>query len=505
MAGSTTDVAPGTDPAELGGYQQELKRSLGSFQVFAISFAFISVAVGIFSTYGQVLQTGGPVGIWLWVAVAVGQVLVALVYAQFAARIPLSGSAYQWASRLASPRIGWGFGWLTVCYLAIAVVAIDNALASQAFMPLFGIRADEDTARVITLVVLFVQAVIVIASTRLVAVINATAVGLELAVVLLLAVALTIAVLVTGSGDAANLVSRGVTADAPDYLAVGGGLMAAMVMGLATLVGFESAANLSEEAKEPLRSVPRAIVASVAAAGVLGLVFLVALTAAIKDIPRVTASDSPVAQIIRDQLGTTTEKAFLIGITVAFFGAGMVVMTACSRMVFAMSRDSRFPAHQLMRKVSPRTQTPIPATILILVVGVVLMVALPGAALLKLIVASSVLPALIYACTIVLYLRVRGRFEHRKGAFDLGRFELPVAICALVWVAFSLFVLVAPSEALVPDLVVVGLLVAGGVFFVGLLVFDRQALESPPGSPAAAVPAQGTPAELSKLYDGQPS
>jgi hypothetical protein len=31
---------------ELGGYQQELKRTLGSFQVFAISFAFISVAVG---------------------------------------------------------------------------------------------------------------------------------------------------------------------------------------------------------------------------------------------------------------------------------------------------------------------------------------------------------------------------------------------------------------------------------------------------------------------------
>ena len=33
------------------GYEPELKRTLGSFQIFAISFAFISVAVGIFSTY----------------------------------------------------------------------------------------------------------------------------------------------------------------------------------------------------------------------------------------------------------------------------------------------------------------------------------------------------------------------------------------------------------------------------------------------------------------------
>ena len=145
---------------DLGGYRQELKRTLGSFQVFAISFAFISVAVGIFGTYDDVLQNAGPVGIWLWVIAAVGQTLVALVIAQFAARISLSGSSYQWASRLANPKIGWGFGWLTFCYLAIAVVAVDNALASQAFMPLFGMEPDEDTARVITLVVLLVQAVL---------------------------------------------------------------------------------------------------------------------------------------------------------------------------------------------------------------------------------------------------------------------------------------------------------------------------------------------------------
>ena len=46
---------------DLGGYRQELKRTLGPFQVFAISFAFISVVVGIFGTYDDVLQTSGPV------------------------------------------------------------------------------------------------------------------------------------------------------------------------------------------------------------------------------------------------------------------------------------------------------------------------------------------------------------------------------------------------------------------------------------------------------------
>lgn len=39
------------DESEDCGYEPELKRTLGSFQIFAISFAFISVAVGIFAPY----------------------------------------------------------------------------------------------------------------------------------------------------------------------------------------------------------------------------------------------------------------------------------------------------------------------------------------------------------------------------------------------------------------------------------------------------------------------
>jgi amino acid transporter len=478
VVGAQGAVQPGDSSIAAGGYRQELKRTLGPFQVFAISFAFISVAVSIFGTYDVVLQRGGPVGIWLWVLAAVGQALVALVYAQFAARIPLSGSSYQWASRLANPKIGLGFGWLTVCYLAIAVVAVDNALANTAIIPLFGVQPAERTGRLITIVVLLLQVVFVAVSTRLASMINSSAVAIELGLIAVLSIALIVAVAVKGSGSMANLVSRGVTARSSDYFAIGGGLMDAMIMGLATLVGFDSAANLAEEAKDPYRSVPRAIVGSVIAAGVLGLVFLIALTTAIRSIPRITESDSPVAAIIRDQFGTVTEKIFLVGITLAFFGAGIAVMTACSRLVFAMSRDSRFPAHRLMRRVSPHTHTPIPAVLLIFVVGVALMAALPGAALLKLIVASTILPAIIYGSTIVLYLVVRKRLDHKEGAFNLGRFELPVAISALVWVACALFVLTVPAEALVPDLIVVGLLIAGGLFFLGLLMFHREALEN---------------------------
>ena len=486
------DTATADDECRDCGYEPELKRTLGPFQVFAISFAFISVAVGIFATFDDVLLTAGPVGIWLWIIVAVGQTLVALVVAQFAARIALSGSSYQWASRLANPKIGWFFGWLTFWYLATSVVALDNALASQAFMPLVGLQESEDTARLLTVAIMIVQAVLIILSTRLLGLFTSMAVGLELAIVAVLVLGLGAVMVFTGSGDIDNLTSRGITAADPNYFAIGGGLMAATIMGLTTLVGFDSAANLAEEAKDPFRSVPRAIVASVVAAGVLGLLFLVALTVAIKDVPGVTAGGSPVAAIIRSQLGPVAERILLAGIAIAMFGAGMVVIAACSRQVFAMARDGRFPAHVLMRRVNPRTQTPVPATILILVVGVVLMVALPGAALMQLIIGGTILPALIYGAIMILYLAVRKRLEHKQGGFSLGRFELPVAIAALIWVAVALVFLVTPGDATVPALVVLGLILAGGVYFAKMMIFNREVLDTEPGVDIFAAAPEAT-------------
>ena len=481
MSEAVRAAEPADELGEDGGYKPELKRTLGSFQVFAVSFAFISVAVGIFGTYNDVLQNGGPVGIWLWPVVAIGQTLIALVVAQFAARISLSGSSYQWASRLANPKIGWMFGWFSFSYLAIGVVAVDNALARSALMPLLGMEDDQGTARVITLVVVLVQAVLVIASTRIVGLITSGAVGLELIIVVVLTVALFVAVLVTGDGSVSNLTSRGIAEDAPNYFAIGGGLMAAMIMGLATLVGFDAAANMAEEAKDPFRSVPRAIVGSVVAAGVLGMVFIIALTIAIDDIAKVSATDSPVALVLRDQLGVVMERSLLIAITFAFFGAGLVTLATCARMIFAMARDKRFPAHRLMRQVSPRTKTPIPATILPVIIAFVLMAVLPGDALLELLTVGGVIGASLYGGIIVLYLGVRKRLGHQEDAFDLGRFEMPVAIAALVWSVFVVFILVSPPEAFTSVLIAIGILILGGVYFTYLLIAKREVLESEPG------------------------
>jgi amino acid transporter len=159
----------------------------------------------------------------------------------------------------------------------------------------------------------------------------------------------------------------------------------------------------------------------------------------------------------------------------------MVTLATGSRIVFAMARDSRFPAHRLMRRVDPRTHTPIPATILPVVIGAVLMYALPGDALLELITTGTIIGPALYGAIVILYLAVRKRLDRQGDAFDLGRFELPVAIGGLVWSAFVLFVVMAPPSSRVPIGIVIGLALLGGLYYAFLRFFHRDVLETEPG------------------------
>ena len=471
-----------TDFSEESGYKPELKRTLSSFQMFAISFASVSVVIGVFATYSQVLKNSGPVGIWLFPIVAAGQILVALVFAQFAARIPLSGSSYQWASRLANPKIGWIFGWIAAWNIGLSPVAIDNALATQCLMPLLNMTPSETTGRVITVILLMIQAVLVILSTRIVGWTNSLAVGVELAIVVVLGVGLIVAVVVTGHGTTQNLFSQGIAAGSPNYFALGGGLMAALIMGLSTLVGFEASANMAEEAKDAHRTVPRAIVGSVVAAALLGMFLIIALTVAIRDMGAASNSASPVAEIMNQQFGPGLERPLLLVIAIAFFGAALVTMAGTSRIVFAMARDERFPAHRMFKRVNPHTRTPIPATLLVLALGVVVMILMPGGALIQLITAGAIFNNIPYALTIVLYLVVRKKLGRKEGAFSLGRFEVPVAVVALVWVFIAMFV-VSVSEATTSTFMIIGgLLLSGAVYLAYLLKCRREVLEHEPGT-----------------------
>src|SRR5204862_7238589 len=91
------------DEADLArfGYKQELKRSLGVFSSFAVAFSYISPSTGIFALFFLGLTTIGGVFIWSWPIVAIGQLLVALGFAELSSHFPVAGSVFQWTKYLA--------------------------------------------------------------------------------------------------------------------------------------------------------------------------------------------------------------------------------------------------------------------------------------------------------------------------------------------------------------------------------------------------------------------
>jgi amino acid transporter len=232
--------------------------------------------------------------------------------------------------------------------------------------------------------------------------------------------------------------------------------------------------------------VPKAMFRAVTMSVGVGFIFLVALTIAMPDIKSISGNAAPVSAIMQAQLGGTIKDIFLVFVNAAIFANGLIIMLSGSRLVFAMSRDRRFPAHQLFSRVSGATETPIPAVLLILVGGVIFTLVFDTDALVKLFTAGSILPALIYLATVILYAAVRKRLEPAPGAFSLGRYEVPVIGLSLLWIVFELTVLVLPSAFWDAVKLVAIMLAIGLVVYTCFAIFAPKSLDDEPGVEAGA-------------------
>ena len=467
------------------GYRPQFQRTFRLFASFAIGFSFISITTGIFTTYGSVLLSSGPVGIWTWPLVIVGQLAVALVFAALASRIPLAGYSYQWMSRLANPYIGWLVGWLAFAFLVVDVVAVDYAVASTVLPTLFSYAGTKVNTWLATALIVIVQALLIMVSTMWTRRVNNAAVSTEIVGVGGLTVLLLIVGAARGLLNWGHLFSHAAI-PAAGYYGLGSGThdspwVLAFLLGAFTIVGFEACGNLAEETKEPGIVVPRAMWGSVLVSGVIGFAFLIAITASTGNLTVLTASGTPVADVVIRVLGSVIGKIFLVIVLYSIFACGMVIFVTATRLSWAMSRDERFPGWQALRRVNPRFDSPAIATVTVgILIEIVLAVfATRTDALFKLFSAATLMPALIYLVTTILYVFARRRLPGTHG-FRLGRWEIPVVTVALVWLVFEMSIFRDSSFA-TPWLYAAVMMGIGLIYFVFLLVTHRS-FEMPSGT-----------------------
>ncbi|PEI50018.1 amino acid permease [Bacillus pseudomycoides] len=424
-----TKVKQETNNMQQYHYKQELKRSLKFFSSFAVAFSFMSITTGIFTNFGFVLNNAGPAGIWTWPIVLAGHLLVALVIAELAGRMPLSGYSYQWVTRLANQGLGWFSGWniggKTLLYIVLATLLL------QAVLNIFGVKL----------------------ASRL----NDIAVYTEvIGMVGILVILAIVALFTTPNWDMLTNIGE---QKSGTYL---GGFVIAMLMGSWTMVGFEAAANLSEETIDASKNVPRAVFFALLIGGIIGFAFLFTVTISISDLADVTASVNPLPLIIKTKLGQFIGTLFMLLVIISIFACGLIGMASASRIIYAMARDDVFFASRYFKKVNPRTSVPVNAIVLVLVLDII--ASLFSDSLTLLVGSTSVVLAALYFITVLAYYLRRKDLPDAE-AFNLGKWRAPVTYGALIWLVFEMGILT------IPDMFHEVAIVGGTLFLTGTLVY----------------------------------
>ena len=446
--------APAAQHAEDGdhlagfGYRQQLDRSLGGFASFAAGVSYISILTGTFQLFYFGFGAGGPAYVWSWPLVFVGQLMVALCFAELAARYPVAGSLYNWTKRLGNRTTAWMAGWMMLTASIVTLSA--TVLAYQITLPQLwsGFQLVGDgtgTYDVAVNAVVLGSALIVFTTlvnvfgVKLMSRINSAGVFVELVAAVLIIVLLAAH---ATRGPEVVLDTAG-TGTGQDLGYLGAFLVAALASGY-VMYGFDTASSLGEETVDPRRTAPMAILRAVTASFVLGGLILLFGLMAVEDIrdPQLSSSSGGLQYVLLQAAGSGVGRVFLLAIVVAITVCCLAVHTATIRMTFGMARDNNLPGAARLARVHPRYKTPVAPAVLIGALSIgILLVNIRQPQIFTVI--TSIAVVMIYLSYLLvtvpmLISRLRGRWPLPEGAagrghFSLGRWGLPVNVLAVLW------------------------------------------------------------------------
>ena len=418
------------------GYKQELRRALGVYSSFAVAFSYISPSTGIFTLFILGLALAGPFFWWSWPIVVIGQLIIALNFAEVSSHFPVAGSVYQWTKYLSNRTYSWFTGWIYL-FAGVLTVAAVVATVPLVLIPLLNnmgmsIGTDPDTNRNVAALVLLSTTLLSIFGVRLVAIVNNTGVVFEILGMVVFALILVLFY---------HRQSVAVFTDT-SYLGTSnqtGTFLAAMFMSLFVIYGFDTASTLAEETKNPRREAPRAVIAAVIGAAIIGAIFLFAVVIAIPGDMSKFVTDTgagkypfPLVTIIESNFPGWAANLYLFVVFAAIYVCCLAIQTSTIRLAFGMARDGKLPLSKLLSTVHPALHTPIGACITIGILAGLPLVYYAGAATIAIGATGMIYLSYILGNLAILLARLKG-WPKEEAPFKLGQWGLIVNILGLVW------------------------------------------------------------------------
>jgi amino acid transporter len=331
-----------------------LRRTLGAMEAFGLSLSIIAPTAAMCFVTTLVGQAAGRAVPLAFMIGAVAVLLIGLSFVAFGRRIAHAGSVYAYISYVFGSRCGFVAGWLlllsyVVLTAAITALAGDFAAAGLAHagveMPGLG-GAASVVAAVIAMWLAWNDMRIAV---RLMLALEAVSVAaiLFLAIVILTHVPLSVLPLVPDSEHGWSGVGFG------------------MVFAITSFSGFEGAATLGEEALNPKRAIPLAVLGTIVVAGLFYIVVSYAqvMGYGLDHVQALAQAEAPLDELSTRFISGRFAVMIDLAATASGFACIIGVLSASARLLYALGRAGLSPA---IGTAHPRHGTPTRA---ILVVG----------------------------------------------------------------------------------------------------------------------------------------
>ncbi|WP_235481986.1 amino acid permease [Streptomyces roseoverticillatus] len=349
-----------------------LRRSLGMWQLTMISIG-ATLGTGIFVVLGEAVPDAGPAVVISFVLAGVTALFSALSYAELAGTIPVSGSSYSYAYATLGEIIAWVCGWCLILEYGVSVAAVAvgwGQYLNELLDGTIGVTipaalanppgTDGGIFNLPALLVVLLCMAFLIGGAKESARANTIMVGVKIVALLLFC-----AVAFTGirAGNYTPFMPLGL-----------GGVSAAGATLFFSYIGFDAASTAGEEAKNPKKDLPKAIMLSLLIVTVL---YVLVAAVAVGAMPwgDFQGSEAALAGIMKDVTGQSFWAVLLAaGAVIAIASVVLTVLYGQTRILFAMSRDGLVP--KAFAKVN-RKGVPMANTVIVSLFCGVLAAAIP--------------------------------------------------------------------------------------------------------------------------------